>query len=80
MANTEPDIRRGKIRQPIGTNPTVVLQAAELDARSRLAEGEEIFDLRLGPGVTVKGDAVMEWPYSHQVVKPGGRRGPDRRQ
>lgn len=37
---TEPDIRRGKIRQPIGTNPTVVRQAAELDARSRLAEGQ----------------------------------------
>jgi hypothetical protein len=37
---TEPDIRRGEIHQPIGTNPTVVRQAAELDARSRLAEGQ----------------------------------------
>ena len=63
----------------LGLIRLLVLQAAELDARSKLAEGEDLYDLRLGPGVTVKGAAVMEWLYSYQVLKPGGRRGPDRR-
>jgi len=78
MTNPTPDIRRGEIRLPVGTHPTVVLQAAKVDARSRLPRGEEPYDFQLGPGVTVKGEAMQDIPYTYQVVKQGGQRLPDR--
>jgi hypothetical protein len=76
MTNTEPDIRHGKIRWPNqrGVNPNAVLQAAREQAWSTVAEGEEVFDLRLEGGVVEKGNnSVMVWSYSYQVVKPGGQ-------
>jgi hypothetical protein len=78
MTNTQPDIRRGEIRLPIGTNPTAVLQAARVDAQSRLPRGEEPYDFQLGPATTAKGEAMQDFPYSYQVVKQGGQRLPDR--
>ena len=81
MTNPTPDIRRGEIRLPMGTHPTVVLQAAKVDARSRLPRGEEPYDFQLapiGPATTAKGEAMQDFPYSYQVVKQGGQRLPDR--
>ena len=75
MTNTAPERQHGKIRWP--NEPGAerdVWEAAQQEAWSMVAEGEQVYDFQLHGGVAERGnDAVMVWSYSYQVVKPGGQ-------
>jgi len=72
------EIRSGKIGRPneVGANPKAEWRAAEqaalLEAQSTLAQGEQVYDLRIDTAVAERGNiGVMVYSYSYQVAKPG---------
>jgi hypothetical protein len=74
MSENEPGVRRGQILWPNGNiNFNEVVRAAQLEADAAVGEGERAVDLQVRGGVAQKGnDAVMVFPYSYQVLGPGG--------
>lgn len=75
MTTNKPEVRHGTIRCPnIGGIAAwrAAEQAALQQARSTVAEGEQVVDLRVDGGRSDNADdSVMVFSYSYQVVKPG---------
>jgi hypothetical protein len=80
MTTNEPERRHGQISRPnqpgadANAEYRAAWQEADREARSKVADDEEVFDLQVDPGVAEgAGARNMVYAYSHQVVKPGGQ-------
>jgi hypothetical protein len=72
------DVRHDTIVVPKDMHIAQVRALAEHKAQAQVAEDERVFDLQLGPtAYPVGGDqgTGVEWPFSYQVVPPGGSAG-----
>ncbi len=69
MTNTEPEVRRFRIRGRPDADPNTMLQAADEKARSEVADDEDVFDLRVDDVTSLR--VTDLWYFSYQVLKPG---------
>lgn len=72
MTNSQPEIRRFRIRSHANVDRHAMLQQAEDKARSEVADNEEVFDVHVDDVVHMK--ATDLWYFSYQVLKPGDAR------
>jgi hypothetical protein len=71
----EPEVRHDTIVVPERMHLAQVRALAEQKAQAQVAADEMVVDLQLGPtAYPVGGEAgtEMAWPFSYQVLKPGG--------
>lgn len=71
MTNTQPEIRRFRIRSHANADRHTMLHEAEEKARAEVSGDEEVFDLHVDDVVHMK--ATDLWYFSYQVLKPGDR-------
>jgi hypothetical protein len=70
-----PDVRHDAIVVPEHVSLAQVRGLAEQKAQAQVLEDEMVFDLQLGPTAHPVGGETgteIEWPFSYQVVPPGG--------
>ncbi|GAB3029949.1 hypothetical protein [Mycobacterium bourgelatii] len=72
MTNSQPEIRRFRIRSHPNADQHTMLQRAEEKARSEVAANEEVFDVHVDDVVHMK--ATDLWYFSYQALKPGDAR------
>jgi len=72
---SQPEVRHDKITAPERMPINHVQALAMQNAQRKVGKGNKVFDLQLGKGSPVGGEqgTDMEWPYSYQVVPPGGQ-------